>query len=159
MKRLLPIALFAWSLAACVATPPPAAEEAPWKTFSDDAFGISFSYDPMYSLEDMQEEEIMRGESPMRVYTYSLRTGMPESSFIQVMQTTDPRIKDYLKDMSSETSAFTLNTISVQEYIEQGMGDPISYLFESDGAFTVLQFVFAPSREDIDRTLRSVVLR
>ncbi len=149
--RIIPLSFLL--LSACVSV-----QE--WEIFSDRAVNITFAYDPAYVRDtEVTQENIQFGEKEIPVTSIALRKGEGEMSFIEVMQTKDPVILSYLLADTLMSEKVSVEGVDAQVFREQGMGDPIHYLFQKNDLYIVLSFVFPPSQADIDRTLQSVVLR
>jgi len=131
-----------------------------WDYFSDRGVNITFAHDPSYVRDtEVIQQDISYDDTMMRVTGISLRKGQGEAPFIDIMQTTDPRIVSYLLRQSASSRQVQVGSLEAQVFTSEGMGEPVRYLFEKDGLYIVLSFVFPPSQEDIERTLSSVVLR
>lgn len=131
-----------------------------WEIFSDRAVNITFAYDPAYVRDgEVTQENISFNEKEIPVAGIALRKGDGEMSAIKIMQTKDPTILAYLLSGSMMSERVTLIDADAQVFRQEGMGDPIHYLFQKNDLYIVLSFVFPPSQQDIDRVLNSVVLR
>jgi len=131
-----------------------------WDIFSDRGVNITFAHDPAYVRDtEVTQENIQFDGKDIPVSTIALRKGEGESSFIQVLQTKDPTILAYLLSDTILSEKVSLEDMDAQVFRQEGMGEPVHYLFRKNDLYIVLSFVFAPSQTDIDRTLSSVVLR
>ncbi len=151
--HLRPILVACLFLSACVSM-----QE--WEIFSDRAVNITFAYDPAYVRDgEVTQESISFNEREIPVSAIALRKGDGEMSFINIMQTKDPTILAYLLSGTMMSERVTLIDTDTQVFRQEGMGDPIHYLFQKNDLYIVLSFVFPPSQADRDRVLNSVVLR
>ncbi len=131
-----------------------------WEIFSDRGVNITFAYDPAYVRDtEVAHEDIQFGDKKIAVASIALRKGQGESSFMKVLQTKDPTIVAYLLSDTTMSEKIALDDADAQVFRQEGMGDPIHYLFQKNDLYIVLSFVFPPSQQDMDRVLNSVVLR
>lgn len=131
-----------------------------WDIFSDRGVNITFAHDPAYVRDaEVAQDMIQFGDREIPVASIALRKGQGEMSFIQIMQTKDPMILSYLLSGAPMSEKVSLTGLDAQVFRQEGMGNPVHYLFQKNDLYIVLSFVFPPSQGDIDRTLNSVVLR
>lgn len=131
-----------------------------WDIFVDRELNITFAYDPSYVRDgDVMHTEINHGEQTFAADVLALRKGMGAAPFLEIMQTKDPLIVSYLLDNSFSNEKIRVSDHDIRVFVDQGMGDPVHYLFEHDGTYVALTFVFPPGATERERTLYSVVLR
>jgi len=121
---------------------------------------LPVAYDQSYVRDgEIIRNELSYGDQTILVDTLALRKGMGEAAFLEIMQTRDPVIVASLSENAFSSRKMSTGGNDITVFVEQGLGDPIHYLFEYEGTYIVLTFVFPPSQADMERTLHSVVLR
>jgi len=81
--------------------------------------------------------------------------GKGESAQIRVMTTKDERIKQQLS-LEFPLEMITVAGQQFQKYKQEGMGNTVGYIKETDGQFIVVSFDFPPSEEVILQVLESI---
>lgn len=127
-------------------------------TFDDASFHVSFAYPAAYRAQPKEDTTIAYFDATIKASDVRIAKGEGESAFIDVLHTTDPVIVTYLEDLSSQQTERTVSGTKVREFHEDGMGDPIAYLIQKDGAYTVISFVFIAS-EERENILASLKIR
>jgi len=127
-------------------------------TFDDPSFHVSFAYPAAYRAQPKEETTIAYFDATITTSEVRIAKGEGESAFIDVLHTTDPVIVTYLEDLSSQQTERTVSGAKVREFHEDGMGDPMAYLIQKDGGYTVISFVFIAS-EERENILASLKIR